>query len=406
MPHLNPLSPLEGGKKGNTMKKSWILGVSLLLVIVLAGCAPAAEPAPIVGGSVSGSLDEQEAMEQFPFEVPVAQPGDPVGIDFRGVLVKGTLQVRLVDAEGTPVCEETFETPGPFRMNTVVTPPEAGTYRLGMAWDGPVQLTSYALVWKPGAVEIPEVPLSALLAGTGMVLVALGFVAYAAMHRLGWSYLGWGALAWVVTVALKFAWAVPVNPVLYDALLGALPESVAMPIFYVYVGALTGIFEVGLTWLVLRHTKLGRAVWERALAFGIGFGAVEAFLLGLASLVGVITAMVIPDQLPLSTLEQIAAAGSVLMGLAPIVERFFTCLVHILSNLLLFYGVTSRQSKWFWAAFVYKTLIDAIAAFAQFWGVDVLWHLWLIEAVVAVWGLIGWWGIRRLRERYPVVEAE
>jgi hypothetical protein len=42
-----------------------------------------------------------------------------------------------------------------------------------------------------------------------------------------------------------------------------------------------------------------------------------------------------------------------------------------------------------------------VAAFAQFWGLETLWKIWTIEAAIAVFGLIGWLGIRWIRDRYP-----
>jgi uncharacterized membrane protein YhfC len=130
-----------------------------------------------------------------------------------------------------------------------------------------------------------------------MILVALGFAAYAGLRQLGWGALGLGALAWGVAVALKFAWAIPFNPPIYTAVNQALP-SLGVPLFALYIGALTGIFEVGLMALLLSYTRLGKAAWPHTLAFGIGFGAIEALLLGVSSLSSMLAAMVISVALP------------------------------------------------------------------------------------------------------------
>ena len=116
-----------------------------------------------------------------------------------------------------------------------------------------------------------------------------------------------------------------------------------------------------------------------------------------------LAALFAPNALPLGTLQQVSHLNNVLYGLAPVVERFFVVLVHILANVLIFHAVAQRQPKWFWLAFVYKTGIDAVAAFAQFWGVETLAKIWTIEAVVALWGLVGWLGIRWVQQRYPDV---
>ncbi|MGA9348499.1 MAG: YhfC family glutamic-type intramembrane protease [Anaerolineae bacterium] len=384
------------------MKKRFSFILLAALVLILAGCSSFDETSrPMEGASVTGAtLDEGDAGTYMPFTVRVEQTGDPIGVDFRGILATGSLRVQLLDSEGQAIWEEAVVSPGTFAVNTVVRPPESGEYQLGLAWDGPVQ-ASYSLQWKPGEIEIATISPVASLGGLGMIAVAVGFVIYAALRRLGWGYLGLGALAWVVTVMLKFAWAVPVNSFVYNGLYDALPEVIAALLFYLYVGALTGIFEVGVVWLVMRYTRLGRVSWKRALAFGIGFGAVEALLLGLSSLGTVLTAVAVPGVFPLEALEQVSRLNNVLYGLAPISERFFTVLVHILANVLIFYAIAQRRPKWFWLAFAYMTGLDAVAAFAQFWGLETLAKIWTIEAVVALWGIVGWLGIRWVQQRYP-----
>jgi uncharacterized membrane protein YhfC len=103
-----------------------------------------------------------------------------------------------------------------------------------------------------------------------------------------------------------------------------------------------------------------------------------------------------------------ATLNDPLYSLAPVVERFFTIWVHILSNVLIFYAIAKKQPRWFWLAFVYKTLIDAVAAGAQLSGMlnhtgtAYIINIWLIEAVVVIWGLAGVWGTRWVERRYPL----
>ncbi len=370
-----------------------------VLLLLLVGCQAEKQAEEI--NWVNGTLDESTSGSMMPFTVQVEQAGDPIGIDFRGTLVSGTLRVQLTDADGESVWQEEVSSAGTFVVNTVVNAPEAGEYQLGFVWDGPVQ-GQYSLQYKPGKIELPTISPLALLGGLGMIAVAAGYIIHVIVRRLSGGYLALGALAWVVAVALKFAWAIPINKLVYNALYNALPKALAGPVFYVYVGSLTGVFEVALVWLVLRYTRLGKADWKRVLAFGIGFGAVEALLLGLSSLGNVVAAMLMPNVFPPAALEQIAQANNILYGLAPILERFFTVLVHILSNVLIFYAVARRQPRWFWLAFVYKTLIDTVAAYAQVTGLTPG-KIWVIEAIVAVWGVVGWLGTRLMARSYPEV---
>lgn len=187
-----------------------------------------------------------------------------------------------------------------------------------------------------------------LLPGVGMVPVGLAFVIYAARRQaLNWRYLALGALFWVFTVMVKFAFAIPVNPIVYQAL-GASRDQLFSPanlMTYLYIGALTGVFEAGLAWLILSKIRWGKATWTQALVFGIGFGVIEAVLLGLAGLGSALIGLLAPEALPVPTLGNLANNATLVMGSAPVVERLFVVLAHIFSCALIFYAIASGQSR-------------------------------------------------------------
>lgn len=381
-----------------------LLAIGFLL-LALAGCgASGSTPGLSEGDSTSGSLEETTAGDLVAFRVPVATASSPIGVDLRGVVQSGTLRVQLLDASGHAIWQQETTGPGILAVNTVVEPPAAGETQLGLAWDGPVA-ASYSLVWAPGKIEVTQVTPIALIGGLGMILVAAGFLIYAARHRLGWRYLGLGALAWILAIILKFVWALAFNQRIYTALLLALPTSLADPIFAVYVGALTGVFEVLLLWLVMRFTRLGQMTIAHALAFGIGFGVVEALLLGIQSLLNALVVIAAPDMLPLGP-DLVAQMNNPLYQLAPVFERFFSILMHSFACLLVIYAVRSRQARWFLLAFAYKTGIDTVAAFAQVRGLVTFPAIWAIEAVVIIWGIAGWLGIRWLRQRWDDTDLD
>lgn len=242
-----------------------------------------------------------------------------------------------------------------------------------------------------------------LFPGIGMLVVGLAFIFYAWRRRLGLRYVAWGALAWVISVALKFAWAIGLNARIYAVLTSLLPTTVGSLVFDLYVGSLTGVFEVALVYLVLSRLRLGHAAWKQALAFGIGFGAVESILLGASSFAGSLAVLLTSSQVPASAAAQFALASNPLYGAAPIVERAATIFVHILSAGLIFYAIATDKRRWLWTAFVYKTALDSVAASAQFWGVNSVGRIWTIEAIVIVFGLLGLWGTLRIGRRYATL---
>jgi uncharacterized membrane protein YhfC len=384
------------------MKRFASLLILILAATLLVGCA--AETSSIPPGyrwaSVMGSkLSEQAAGENLNFGIRIDQAmvdvQTPVIIEAKGNVQSGTLAFTMVDKDGKVVWNSGRFGSGAFSFQSRYVPLTPGTYSLGATWAANTTVT-YDIVWR--SVSLTPV---VLLGGLGMILVALLFVGYSASRRLGWGYIGLGALFWAGTVVIKFVLAIPLNPVLYNAIF--VPDQLFAPgslLFDLYVGVLTGLTEVLLSWLLLRYTRLGKVGWGKALAFGIGFGAFEALLLGSSNLTGALIGMLAPQTLG-AAIGGFVVLNNPLYGLAPIIERIFTIFIHILSNVLLFYGVAKGQSRWLWVSFAYKVGIDAIAGFAQIWGVVQLSHLWLIEGFVVLFGLAGIWGIRRVALHYP-----
>jgi uncharacterized membrane protein YhfC len=387
-------------KMMNKILKLCLISLALI-VLFLAGCASQPVQEKTKGGYITGaSLNKTAGGSIDQFMIPVNKDGDLVGLSFQGSIIKGTLSLQLNDSAGKTFFEKQAG-PGSLTFNETLRNLPSGKYNLRISWQGPVQ-ASYNLAWEPNEIEPPKLTPVALIPGVGMLLVGIGYMVYVLAKKLGWKYMLFGALAWVVTVALKFAWAIPLNPPIYNALKSALPAGLSDVLIYIYIGSLTGFFEVLITWLVLRYTRLGKAPFAPALAFGLGFGAIEAILLGSSPLVAVITAMTTPQALPFSTLKQLAAANNLFIALAPVIERFFTVLLHACANVLIFYAVAKQESRWMWLAFLYKTAIDSIAAYAQLSGnLASTAFLWSIEVIVVLFGFLGWFGIRRIKTRYP-----
>jgi hypothetical protein len=159
--------------------------------------------------------------------------------------------------------------------------------------------------------------------------------------------------------------------------------------------------EVLIVWLVMLYTRLGRVDWNRALAFGIGFGAVEALVTGLGSLASVSAIILTPQSAPPAALAQLVMLNNPLFAVAPIVERFFTIWIQIFCNVLIFFGVAKLQSRWFWLAFAFKSLLDTLASFGQTSGMTTtLGQIWILEAGVILFGILSWLGVRWVAQRY------
>jgi uncharacterized membrane protein YhfC len=392
-----------------SLKKLFCVPV-LFILILLTGCAAQTSSIPMDyrWANVEGSkLEESQAGEQFYFNIladdGMIAEGVPLKIKVSGNVNSGWLRFELRSPNGQVVWNSGQINPGDFSISTDYTLPagQTGTYTLGLVY-GEKTSANYNLGWH--ALKLTPI---ILLPGVGMILIVLAFIVYAALQRwLDWRYLGLGALFWVLTVAVKFAFAVPVNPVLFRVL-GVTSADLFSPgnlVAYLYIGALTGVFEAGLAWLILRKIRWGRATWSQALIFGMGFGTIEALLLGLASAGAAMAGLLAPESLPVVALGNLASNANLGMGLAPIVERLSVIFAHIFACVLIFHAIASGEAKWGWLAILYKTLLDAPAGFASFWGVGSLEKIWTLEAIIMVFGLLGLWGTIQLVRRYPAVE--
>jgi uncharacterized membrane protein YhfC len=387
----------------NFMKKylSFLLLLATLS-LCLSGCTSQPET-PFQGGSITGvTLNEMSPGQNANFVISVSEAQKEIGLDFWSTLTKGEVIIQVQNkATQEIVFNETASAPA-AKFNTVISLP-TGEYDLLVVWQGPVAGT-YNLEWQPGKIIVPELSPIILMPGIGMLLVGLAFLIYGI--RKGGSKLAiLGGAFWMGTVIVKFMIAAGFSSPIYQVLTTNLPGLPGTVIFSIYVGLLTGITEILITWLILSKTKLGQKVWKEILSFSLGFGATEAVLLGALSLVSMISALVMTDQIPVSQLRSFAIANNFLYDLAPILERFFTIGVHLGCNVLIFYSIQKKEIRWFWYSFALKSGLDAIAGYAQMSGqLQSTGFIWIIEAFVILFGLVGFWSARYLKPKILALE--
>ncbi len=233
------------------MKITWKLIIILMLAgAVLAGCAQAdAASSPRVGSISEDKFAKTASGEEMFFTIPVDQKfldsGQKISIRANGNIGQGRLHLVLRDPAGQTTWDPgAFG--GEFQVNTYAQPKTVGDYQLGIFWDGAVS-GSYQLSYQALALTA-----AALIPGLGMILVAVGFTVYSRRKGGSWRYLLLGGLVWFAAVAIKFAWAIPINSIVYKALNVSLSQ-LASPgnlAAYIYVGLLTGVTEVLFMWLL------------------------------------------------------------------------------------------------------------------------------------------------------------
>jgi uncharacterized membrane protein YhfC len=201
-----------------------------------------------------------------------------------------------------------------------------------------------------GTRPAPTTP-GLLMMLVGVLAVGFGLWRWKTPFRL----FGLGALLWVVAVAVKVGLAVFLNKQVEGGLQALMPKHPADVTFWIYIGVLTGITEVGIFLAMARWFQRRQWSWKDAASVGVGFGAIEAILLGLG------------------------LAGAALAGQSqeasmfiPPLERFLTIFIHTAATVMVIYAITRREWGWFILAFLYKSGVDAIAAYVLLAGKDIL----------------------------------
>jgi uncharacterized membrane protein YhfC len=381
--------------------------VVVLIAASLSGCAQEAGFFQPEGGSLLGySVRADASGEAYPIQFTAGSGSDDYFIGFHGRVDTGRLNVVVVDASGQIVWN-----PGSFGERLSISdyfqPPAAGTYRLGVQWEGRVDGQIEYWWRKMAAAPSDGLPWNAYLGSAGMLIVSLGFLGYAIRQRLPWKSLGFGALAWFLAVFIKNFLTYLFSQSMYQYIYGSMDWGIASPVFSVYIGFLTGVTEVLLFWLFFRFTSLGRMSWTQALAFGIGFGVFEAFFIGMNGVLDVQAAsQASVDAYTPAVWTSLLTAANPVVAAATISERFSTILIHIFCMVAILYAVQGRDWRWLPVAFMVKWVLDALVGYTQIWGgLYSLTRVCIVEGIILAIGLACWWGIRKISRRYPELPA-
>lgn len=246
-----------------------------------------------------------------------------------------------------------------------------------------------------------------MLAGIGMMAVAVIAVLYWRIKsKAPWKWFCFGALVWIAAIAVKLAMDMTISGPMQAGIMELYGIPALIAFASVYVGLRTGFLESGFTYVFARSkAKKNKIGYREAIAFGIGFGAMEAFLLGLNSFLGILVLYLYPGILDslgvaqkdilLSSLSQ-----STLIVIPAILERIAAMLIHAFAALLAILAVNSRKAKYLWGSIAYKAVTDGmIPLLVISLGSDLL-SSYLIEIPVIILGAIGYLGIRKFRGKF------
>ncbi len=360
------------------------------ILIVIAVLAPQCLQAGVVlNESGEFTVDSQSETTQLTFQVH--DTDKDLVLDTQVTLTEGWANVRIVAPDGQVI--DDLGTGGRMMIGEqlIATGGRTGVFQVHVVpkdalgtWTVRVSLreaTSPSSQW-----------VAYLAPGAGMTLVSIIAVLWW-RRRSGaqWRWFWVGAAVWTVGVALKFAWAIPLNAPILAAIEAAVPHDVYLVLGGIYIGLLTGVFEIGITLVAAMIWKNMCRDAARGVAVGVGAGAFEAILLGVAATLAVIVALAVGGEArqELTQVMTQSAKTTSLIWLVGPVERVIAILCHISSRALVLLGVARGRWRWpfFWG-FIILTAVDAVAGYAHLAGMLGNVSMWWIELAFAPAALV------------------
>jgi uncharacterized membrane protein YhfC len=242
-----------------------------------------------------------------------------------------------------------------------------------------------------------------LFPGLAMFLIGIAPVLiWKKVSRVEVKWFGVGALLWAVAVALKLGCGLLINA----SVIGHLKDALRHPYFIaaagLFVGAESSAFEIGVTWVAARlWPKIGRNA-GRAIAIGVGAGAVEAVLLSLPLLAGALTVLVdVKEAEEFRKTMQTTAANTPLFWLVPPAERLIALLVHVSTRTLVLLGATKGKPLTALWGFLLFTLTDGLAGAFLVTGSHKSQSVWWIELALLPGALVSIPTLQWCYRRWP-----
>lgn len=147
-----------------------------------------------------------------------------------------------------------------------------------------------------------------------------------------------------------------------------------MVLYIVILSFTAGIFEEGGRYIAFKWLLKKKREWQHGIAYGIGHGGIEAFLLvGLAYIANIIFSIVINQgalesaALTPGILAQVQQAAAPLvetpsyMFLISGLERVFAIALHIALSVFVLYGINARKKWYLLFAMLIHGLVNLIA---------------------------------------------
>ncbi len=206
-------------------------------------------------------------------------------------------------------------------------------------------------------------------------------------YAMKWIWLGGGI--WLAGIALKFGFSALANSPILFWLQDMLKYEWYLGLGSLYIGVLTGIFEIGITLMFALLIRKMTINPSRAIGIGVGAGAIEAVMIGLSQIANAVYALT-GGRGSGDILNAVSAAAELnpLFFLLAPVERVIAILCHASSRVLTLYAVARKNCWYFVIGFLLMTGLDAVAGYAHLSGLLSRASAWWIELAILPFAVI------------------
>nr|MBI4157140.1 YhfC family intramembrane metalloprotease [Candidatus Woesearchaeota archaeon] len=239
-----------------------------------------------------------------------------------------------------------------------------------------------------------------LIIGFGMILLGLVSMLLSHLYGATWMIVLIGALFWIITVALKFGWVILTNKKVIKFFETKIPNKFLGIITWSYLGLLTGIFEVGVLYLLIKDILIiQNSNWQGIIGFGAGFGSAESIVLGFVSVVHISYCILKPKAISKEDKKiwEIFNKYKFTTLSTPIIERISTIFIHIFSSVLVILAIQQANLIYFFISFFFKSLVDSIAAWSVLEKKVRNWkktsQIWEVEFILIILGIFSLLGL-------------
>jgi len=246
-----------------------------------------------------------------------------------------------------------------------------------------------------------------ILNALGMIVLPIVLAFFVTRKfSLPWKLIFAGGLTFIASQILHIPFLRGLTFLFQSGALPAVPAAWKSLFNAILLGLLAGIFEETARWILFKFILKGTKTWEEGVVVGTGYGGTEALILGVITLINVVTMIGLRNvdlstRVPAAQLalaqRQLAAFWSapVYMALLGVVERIFAICMQISLTVMVLYSVAYKKPAWFWIALLWHALVDALSVYL----LPLIGAL-AIEAVIGVLAVISLVIVFRLRPRF------